>query len=407
MGHERDLDLLRQIIDTASQIVMAVTPAISETAYDLNAAAFSETTAIADDFILDNVEMNFSSTSIRDITITSSDGTILLEDTDNIDKNFVWSHIEQGFNGGENITIDITQAGEACLVDVKLRIRSGSNTLVGNPAVKWIDTNGTERGFQSADGRPRMSMVPYRHEVAAGNLSGHVRLVGLGERESVQTPVGDIGEDIWKGIATQIPHPPVAGERMTVVSTSAQDGVGGTGIRNIRIEYIDGNGDAQTEDIIMDGLTPVNTSAIDIAFVNHMLATSRGSNGVAVGNINIYKFGDSSTVYTRIMAGGNKDLTTAIRIPDGVTYFLNEWHGSVAGNKPTIIRLRSTDWNGTLYNGDDPVFIFKDTAFIAEGNFDRSLDPPIPIPGGSTIKGSVWAEQAGVFVSMSFNGFYE
>ena len=139
MGHERDLELLRNIIAGVSQLVMAVTPAINETAYDLNAAAFSETTAIANDFILDNVEINFSTTSIRDITITSSDGTILLEDTDNIDKNFVWSHIEQGFNGGENITVDITQTGAACLVDVKLRTRSGSNTLVGNPVVQGED----------------------------------------------------------------------------------------------------------------------------------------------------------------------------------------------------------------------------------------------------------------------------
>jgi hypothetical protein len=128
--------------ETVSQLVMAVTNAIDETAYDLNAAAFSETTNIVNDYDLISVEMNFTTTSIRDITITSPDGTILLEDKDNIDKNFVWADIHQSFKGGENITIDITQVGAACLVDVKLRTQSGTNSLLGDPDVRIVDSLG-------------------------------------------------------------------------------------------------------------------------------------------------------------------------------------------------------------------------------------------------------------------------
>lgn len=142
MGLERDLELLRDIISGVSQLVMSVNNAIDKTAYDLNAASFSETTALANDFILDNVEINFTTTAIRDITITSSDGTVLKESKEHIDKDFVWSALDMGFNGGENITISITQTGAACLVDVKLRARSGSNTLVGNPDVRIVDSVG-------------------------------------------------------------------------------------------------------------------------------------------------------------------------------------------------------------------------------------------------------------------------
>lgn len=142
MGHERDLDLLRDIIAAVSQLALAITKPINELAYDLNAAAFSETTSIADDFILDNVEINFSTTAIRAITITSADGTKLLHDPDNIEKSFVWSAVDMGFSGGENITIDITQTGAVCLADVILRVRSGSNTLVGNPDVRVVDSVG-------------------------------------------------------------------------------------------------------------------------------------------------------------------------------------------------------------------------------------------------------------------------
>lgn len=397
--------------ETVSQLVMSISNAIDETAYDLNAAAFSETTAITNDFILDNIEFNFTTTAIRDITVTTSDGTVILEDKDNIDLSFAWSHLEWGFNANENITIDVTQTGAACSMDCILRVKSGTNTLSGAPHVGWIDTDGTEYGFQLAgSGRPRISMVSYGHEIAAGNLTGHISLPGFGEKSSMPLPTGGIGVDVWEGPTDVIPHPPVAGEQMTVVSTSAQDSSGGTGMASIRIEYIDSNGAAQTEDINLSGTTPVDTTATDIAFVNHMFSTAPGSgstNRVAAGDITIYKKAAPNTVYNIIKAGGNKDLTIAIRVPDGKTYFINEWHCAVAGNKPTAMRLRSTDWSNVLYNGDDPVFIFKDTAFIAEGNFDRTLDPPVRVPGGSTIKVSGWATQAGAFVSASFGGFYE
>jgi hypothetical protein len=128
--------------ETTSQLVMAVTNAIDQTAYDLNAAAFSETTNIANDYDLISVELNFSTTVSRDITITSHDGTILLEDKNNIDKNFVWADINQSFKSGENITVDITQTGSACSIDVILRVQSGTNSLLGNPDVRVVDSLG-------------------------------------------------------------------------------------------------------------------------------------------------------------------------------------------------------------------------------------------------------------------------
>jgi len=398
------------------QLAMAMNNAIDETAYDLNAASFNETTSVAIDYIFDSVEFNFSTAEAKTITITSADGTILWGgDIDQTAANQgylstaknIYLEFNRGFVASDNLTVGVTQFGSPGTMDCILKTRAGTDTLLGTPFVGWSNVEGTQKGFKEADGRPRVSTVPYRHEIAAGNLDGHVVLPGFGERENVDTPTAGIGIDVWGGTTDVIPHPPVIGEQMTVVSTDAEDGVAGTGVITIRIEYIDGNGNAQIEDITMDGTTPVNTDAEDIAFVNHMFTTSRGSNGVAVGDIDIYKFGDDTTVYNRILSGGNKDLTVAIRVPLNTTYYLNEWHCAVTGNKPTAVRLRSTDWSGVLYNGNDSIFIFKDTAFIGEGNFDRTLDPPIKIPGGSTIKVSAWPVQSGGYISASFGGFYE
>lgn len=413
MGHERDLELLRIINDSVSQLAMAVSNSIYKTAYDLNATAFSEGTAVSDDFIFDSIELNFSTTEAKTITITSADGTILwggAVDQTAANRGYlstaknIYLEFNRGFTGGDNITVAVTQLSSPGTMDCVLKTRSGSNTLVGNPAVKWVDTNGTEHGFQTADGRPRISIVDYHDEISKGNIANHVHLWAKGERASVA--IDARGEDIWRGPTPRIPHPAVAGEQMTIKSDDANDTAGGSGVRTLRIEYIDSNGLAQTEDKILNGGS-VNTIATDIAFVNHIFATSVGSSGVAEGDIDIHKFGDDTTVYNLIALGGNMSLTCILRVPDNKTYFITEWHGGLTGNKPSDIRLRSTDWNNILYNGDSPVFLFKDVVPVGESTFDRHLTPPIRVPGGTTIKISVWATQAGGKAGGTINGYYE
>ncbi len=138
--------------DTVSQLVMAVTNAIDETAYDLNAAAFSEVTDITNDYEFDSVELNFSTAEAKTITITSSDGTILWGgDVDQTAanqgylttaQNFYLGFNHRGFDGGDNITVEVTQLGSPGTMDCVLRTKSGTNSLLGNPTVKVSDNDG-------------------------------------------------------------------------------------------------------------------------------------------------------------------------------------------------------------------------------------------------------------------------
>jgi hypothetical protein len=138
--------------DTVSQLVMTITNAIESTAYDLNAAAFSEVTAITDDFILDTVELNFSTAEAKTITITSIDGTILWGgDVDqtaanqgylSTAKNIYLDFNQRSFKGGDNITIAVTQFGSAGTMDCILKTKTGSNSLLGTPNVKVVDSSG-------------------------------------------------------------------------------------------------------------------------------------------------------------------------------------------------------------------------------------------------------------------------
>ncbi len=129
--------------ETVSQLVMAVTNAIDETTYDLNAAAFNAVTNISNDYELDNVEFNFTTSESKTITITSADGTVILNESDNTDTSFIWQpSSEMAFNGGEQLTVDVTQFVSPGAMDCILKTKSGTNSLLGNPDVRVVDSLG-------------------------------------------------------------------------------------------------------------------------------------------------------------------------------------------------------------------------------------------------------------------------
>ena len=389
--------------ETVSQLVMAISNAIDETAFDLNAAVFSETTNITDDYELDSVEFNFTTAASRTITVTTVDGTIILNEASNTDTSFAWQpSSELGFNGGDNLTVDVTQTGSACVMDCILKIKTGTNTIVGNPNVGWVDTNGTELGFKNVDGKPCVVQSSESTQVTKGNIVGSATAFTDGERASVQ--IDAKGEDIWEGTAAQIPIPAAAGEQLSIVSTDVNDTLTGTGVRKVLVQYLDSSNNEAEEVVDMDGTTAVDLTDAAITFVNHIGATEVGSNGAALGAITIFKKGAAATVYNQISVGGNKSLSAIYKVPAGKTYYMREWHCSVTGNKSTSVRLRSTDWAGTLYAG---VFLFKDSAYLESASFDRSFDPPIKIPSLSIVKASAWTTQNGASVQSAFNGWTE
>lgn len=239
----------------------------------------------------------------------------------------------------------------------------------------------------------------YWIDVAAGNIPGAAPFSFFGERPSATNDTN--GEDVWPGVATVIPFPPDVGEQMTLVSTSVQDDAVGTGIRTAMLHYLDASGNEQTETIIMDGTTPVDTVATNIRFVQHIHALTVGSNGVAVGTISIYKFGSASTIYSVISAGGNMALTCSRMVPAGKTLYITEWNASQGKNQTVAIRLRATSDGTTVLPG---VFLFKDTRVLQTAPSSGTLNPPLMIPALAVVKVSLWASSNGAHVGASIIG---
>jgi len=428
---------------TATQAnVMAITNAINQTAYALGSTSFSATTNISNDYILDSVEFNFSTALSKTITITSADGTILWGgnvDTTSANlgynttkQNIFLADFNSGFNGGENITITVTQTSGACAMDCLLKVRSGSNNLLGDPTLgagtahigsvtvdssipagtnnigqvgmRYYDVETAQwSNVQGAEGSPHT--MSYTTAIAMGHIAGHTTFRGFGQRQGLSTAV--TGDDVWEGTATTCPMPnQTTGERMTLVSTSASDASAGTGVRTIDLHYLDITGNAQSEIITLNGVTPVNTVATNIRFVQSIHSETVGSTGTAVGTISIYKTGSAGTVYNVIVPGGNMSLNSARMIPFGKTFYMTNLSFSGASNKAISIKLRSTStFEDVVTTGY--FFLFKDVTFIQNSIREKTFRVPLKFPALSVLKATAYSSQAGGDVSFNFDGWCE
>lgn len=225
-------------------------------------------------------------------------------------------------------------------------------------------------------------------EIAFNKVPGQRIFWAMGSRPSIGSTTN--GEDMWQGSATSMPEPADAGEQMTVNSTNAADTAAGTGVQEVTIEYIKGDGTEATEVIATNGGT-VNTTATDIRFVNDFYGTARGSNGVAEGDIEIYKLGAATTIYNLIPEGGNKSLVSSRMVPIAKKLVLKEWHAEESKGKRTEFRIRSTDMSGVLYDG---VFLFKGNVDL-ENSVSGPLALNILVPALSIVKVSAWADLTG------------
>ena len=89
----------------------------------------------------------------------------------------------------------------------------------------------------------------YLRDVSRGIVPGASFFGAFGEK----TTSGADSGLMWPNGAFNVA--PATTHSIEVVSTSAQDGVGGTGIIEIHIHYIDGDWNDATESLIMNGLT--------------------------------------------------------------------------------------------------------------------------------------------------------
>lgn len=107
---------------------------------------------------------------------------------------------------------------------------------------------------------------------------------------------------------------PPAGLQMSIVSTSAQDGPGGTGVRSIVLNYLDADLVQQSETVVLNGTTPVLTVATNIRWVGEIHLLTYGSGKAFAGDLTVTNAG---TRYKFTSAGSRTTRSSAFRVPKG------------------------------------------------------------------------------------------
>lgn len=201
-----------------------------------------------------------------------------------------------------------------------------------------------------------------------------------------RTLVGATAEQLWGGAAVTRPSP--GGIQLGVASSSAQDGVAGTGIRALRLDYLDANGVRQAEVVVMNGIVPVLTVATDIVELLNVTATVVGGAGVADGTIEI-RDNLGATVYETIAIGACSTLSAIAKVPAGRRAFVHA--SSIAASVASQVRLMS-DCNpvtGAVVAGAS--FAWSVDQAGQQGHNTEYLSPLGPFPAGARI----WIDAVG------------
>ena len=236
----------------------------------------------------------------------------------------------------------------------------------------------------------------YQTAVARGDIYNAQTFGGYGELTTIGSVTGQI---IWPDGVYNLP--PAAGVQMSLVSTSASDGVAGTGIRSVDIHYLDDLLAPQIETVVLNGTTPVLTVATNMRFIQCMHMITFGTNKKAVGTITASNGG---TTYSLVAIGQVRCTSSVRMVPAGKRLFITGLcGGSSSGTAAAsaIIRLTSTSFDGHDYSTDS-VFIPFASATAQDGSISLVLTTPVSFLEGTAVGMETTVDKAATIVGSWF-----
>jgi len=205
----------------------------------------------------------------------------------------------------------------------------------------------------------------------------------------------------FKTIETTV-TPDAFNERgMKVVSISANDTLTGTGIQKVRLTYLDSNFNQFTEDINLNGTTSVNTVATNIKHVESFETIQVGSDGKAVGIIDLKNLTDA-TLYARIDAGKNQFFSCVHHVKKGKKAVITGME--VGCQSAGVVQVR-LNYEKTTIQGNPIDLIFHEQLIA---NFDVKkieFNAPLVVEEGHHIRMTAMGLSGGQIVFGRFSFF--
>lgn len=166
-------------------------------------------------------------------------------------------------------------------------------------------------------------VMKLQHGITTGRVAGLTRVFVGGH-----TPTPTVNSDVWEG-AGLYPFQTSA-TKLEVLSASANDTTAGTGAQTFTLSGLDGNYNAVSEVIAMNGVTPVPTVNSYLRVNNFQVATA-GSGGQNAGDVTLRVIGAGATQgIARALFSYAK--TAIYTVPVGFTFFVVDLLFGVAGS---------------------------------------------------------------------------
>lgn len=211
-------------------------------------------------------------------------------------------------------------------------------------------------------------------QVAQGQIYKHSAVHKFG----FNSAVGTAGTDtIWiqDGAYTW----PAAASVLKVSSSSADDDStpsAGTGALTVTLEGLDANYAEITEDVILNGVTTVNTT-LSYLRLHRMFVATAGTGLTNAGVIYAFTGAETSgvpdvatTIRSTIAASQGQTLQAFYTVPAGMTAYMTSVNaGSADGTNATTIELRART-EGGAFRTQEKFVVFKQTT---------TLDFPYPL----------------------------
>jgi len=236
----------------------------------------------------------------------------------------------------------------------------------------------------------------FHTEVGLGRRQGFELWNKFGYNQNIS--VGTEAVLSWGGSFT----PLLVATTMSIVSDSVDDAVGGIGVEQAVIYYIDENRLPQIKVIPMNGTTPVVTVELSLG-INRVAMFLCGSNMKNVGTITVTAVTGGSTM-AEMPAGGGVTQQCLFHVPLGYQ-FSAEWLWAntlkPSGQNPTVT-IKMWVWS-SVSNGMQEVYRKTlDTAVVTHLSENPNL--PFPITEGTVLWLEATTDKNATIVEGRFSG---